>query len=98
MFTKKVKITWQRDSYPDCNSDDREGPHAVALAELDAKTAEMVAGGKMREDSVVAGSGPTITTIKYVTDQSAADEWISFINTFATKYGFVKTNTVVLPA
>jgi hypothetical protein len=98
MFTKKVKTTWQRDSYPDCGTADREGPHAVALAALDAKTAEMVTEGKMRENAVVAGSGTTISTIRYVTDQAAADEWVSFINTFATTYGFVKTNTVILSA
>ena len=96
MYTKKVVIKWQRDSYPDCNTDDREGPHAVALAELDTKTAEMIAEGKMSADAFVGGEGLELISTRLVTDQAAANEWVSFNNTFATKYGFVKINTVIL--
>ena len=95
MYTKKVITKWQRDSYPDCGTADRDGDQSAALAELDAKTTAMVAEGKMRENPVVAGSGTTISTIRYVTDQPAADEWISFIDEFATKYGFVKISSTV---
>jgi hypothetical protein len=96
MFTKKVKTTWQRDSYPDCGTADREGPHAVALAALDAKTAEMVAEGKMSADTIVAGGNLTLISTRLFTDQAAADEWVAFNNTFATTYGFVKISSEIV--
>ena len=96
MFTKKVVIKWQRDSYINANPEDRTESDSAALAELDAKTAEMVAEGKMSPDVIVGGVGTTILSARLVTDQTAADEWISFIDEFATKHGFVKTNTVIL--
>jgi len=96
MFTKKVIIKWQKDSYLDCGPADREGAQATALAELDAKTASMIAEGKMSTDSTVGNDSSSSISTKLFTDQAAADEWIAFNNTFATTYGFVKTNTVVL--
>jgi hypothetical protein len=96
MFTKKVVIKWQRDSYLDCGPTDREGDQATALAELDTKTASMMAEGKMSSDAIVGGEGSKLISTRLVTDQAAADEWVSFINEFATKYGFIKTDTVVL--
>jgi hypothetical protein len=96
MFTKKVKITWQKDNYLDCGTADRNGDQSAALAELDAKTAEMVGAGKMSADAIVENRDSTIISTKLVTDQSAADEWVGFINSFANKYGFVKSNTVIL--
>ena len=97
MFTKKVVIKWQRDSYLDCNQDDRETDQSAALAEIDAKTTTMIAEGKMSDNIVVDGSGSTIISIRRVTDQAAADEWIAFNNEFATKYGFVKISSEVKP-
>jgi hypothetical protein len=96
MYTKKVIIKWQKDSYLDCGTADREGAQSAALAELDAKTTAMIAEGKMSADAVVGGDGSTLISTKLFTDQAAADEWVAFNNTFATTYGFVKTNTVVL--
>ena len=96
MFTKKVIIRWQKDSYLDCGPNDRDGDQAPALAELDAKTASMVSEGKMSPDVFVGEKGSKLISTRFVTDQAAADEWISFINEFASKYGFVKTDTAVL--
>jgi hypothetical protein len=98
MYTKKVIINWQKDSYLSCGVDDRDSDQATALAELDAKTTAMVAEGKMRENCVVTEivSSPSISTIRYVTDQAAADEWLAFNDTFATTYGFVKINSVII--
>jgi hypothetical protein len=53
MFTKKVIIKWQKDSYLDCGTADRDGDQSAALAELDAKTTEMIAAGKMSADAIV---------------------------------------------
>jgi predicted fused transcriptional regulator/phosphomethylpyrimidine kinase len=97
MYTKKVVIKWQRDSYLDCSTADRETNQAEALAELDAKTAEMIAEGKMSADVIVDGGPSTVFSIKRVTDQAAADEWIAFNNAFATKYGFVKIGSEIKP-
>jgi hypothetical protein len=95
MFTKKVIIKWQKDSYLDCGPADREGAQAEALAELDAKTTAMVAEGKMSPDAIVGGGNLTLISTRLFTDQAAADEWIAFNNTFATTYGFVKLSSVV---
>ena len=95
MYTKKVVIKWQRDSYLDCNAEDRDGDQAEALAELDAKTTAMVAEGKMAVDAIVDGGALTVFSIKRVTDQAAAEEWIAFNDTFATKYGFVKLGSEI---
>jgi hypothetical protein len=95
MFTKKVIIKWQRDGYINSNANDRNESDAAALAELDAKTAEMVGAGKMSADVIVGGVGTTILSARLVTDQAAAEEWISFIDTFATKYGFVKISSEI---
>ena len=95
MFTKKVIIKWQRNSYLTSGTADREGAQATALAELDAKITEMVAEGKMSPDAIVGGGNLTLISTKLFTDQSAADEWITFNNTFATTYGFVKLSSVV---
>jgi hypothetical protein len=97
MFTKKVKIKWQRDSYLNTGPADREGPQATALAEFDAKTAEMVAEGKMSADAIVEGSNLTIFSIRRVTDQAAAEEWVAFNDTFAAKYGFIKLGAEIKP-
>ena len=97
MFTKKVKIKWQRDSYLNTGTADREGPQATALAELDAKTAEMVAEGKMSADAIVEGSNLTVSSVRCVTDQAAAEEWVAFNDTFAAKYGFVKLGAEIKP-
>lgn len=97
MFTKKVVIKWQRDSYLDCGTADRSTDQTAALAELDAKTAEMISEGKMSADVIVDGGPLTVFSIKRVTDQAAADEWIAFNNAFATKYGFVKISSEVKP-
>ena len=97
MYTKKVVVKWQRDSYINSNPDDRNENDATALAELDAKTADMVAQGKMSVDVIVGGAGPTIKSVRLVTDQAAAEEWISFNDTFATTYGFVKISSEIKP-
>jgi hypothetical protein len=96
MFTKKVKITWQRDSYINSNANDRNESNTAALAELDAKTAEMVGAGKMSADVIVESKGSKLISSRLVTDQAAADEWIAFNNTFATKYGFVKISSAII--
>jgi hypothetical protein len=95
MFTKKVVIKWQRDSYINSNPDDRNEDDSVALAELDAKTADMVAEGKMSADVIVGGVGSTILSARLLTDQATAEEWISFNDAFATKYGFVKISSEI---
>jgi len=96
MYTKKVIIKWQRDGYLDCGTADRDSDQSTALAELDAKTTEMVAEGKMSADAFAGGEGSKLISTRLFTDQAAADEWVAFNNEFATKYGFVKTDTVVL--
>lgn len=95
MYTKKVVIKWQRDSYLSSGPDDRSGDQAEALAELDAKITTMVAEGKMSSDVIVDGGPLTVFSIKRVTDQAAADEWIAFNDTFASKYGFVKISSEI---
>jgi hypothetical protein len=95
MYTKKVVIKWQKDNYINANPEDRTEGNAAALAELDAKTADMVTQGKMSADVIVGGVGTTIFSARLVTDQAAAEEWISFIDTFATKYGFVKISSEI---
>lgn len=96
MFTKKVIIRWQKDSYIDCGTADREGAQATSLAEFDAKTTAMVAEGKMSADTIVAGGNLTLISTRLFTDQAAADEWVSFNNAFATKYGFVKISSEIV--
>jgi hypothetical protein len=96
MFTKKIIIKWQKDSYLDCGTADRETDQSAALTELDAKTTAMITEGKMSSDAIVSIIGSALVSTRLVTDQAAADEWVSFNNTFATRYGFVKTNTVIL--
>ena len=96
MYTKKVIIKWQKDNYLDCGTADRETDQAVALAELDAKTTAMIGEGKMSEDISVYTKDSELVSTRLFVNQAAADEWVSFINEFATKYGFVKDNTVVL--
>jgi hypothetical protein len=95
MFTKKVIIKWQRDSYLVSGPTDREGAQATALAELDEKTTTMVAEGKMSPDAIVGGVESTIKSIRLFTDQAAAEEWVAFNNTFATTYGFVKISSEI---
>lgn len=96
MYTKKVVIKWQRDSYLNSGAADRAGDQATALAELDAKTTEMIAEGKMSADSIVDGNESSVLiSIKQVTDQAAAEEWIAFNDAFATKYGFVKISSTI---
>jgi hypothetical protein len=97
MYTKKVVIKWQRDGYLSTGTTDRDGDQAEALAELDAKTTEMVAEGKMSADSIVDGSNLTVFSIRRVTDQAAAEEWVAFNDTFAAKYGFVKLGAEIKP-
>jgi len=97
MFTKKVIIKWQRDRYLNTGIADRDGDQTEALAELDAKTTEMVAEGKMSADVVVGGEGSTLISTRLVTDQATAEEWISFNDTFATTYGFVKISSEIKP-
>jgi len=97
MFTKKAVIKWQRDSYINSNPEDRTESDSAALAELDAKTADMVAEGKMSPDVIVGGVGSTILSARLLTDQAAAEEWISFNDTFATTYGFVKISSEIKP-
>ena len=98
MFTKKVITKWQADSYIQSGESDRDGPSAAALAELDAKVAEMIADGKMAVDSIANEDTVSnlISSIKLLTNQAAAEEWISWNNSFATKYGFVKRSSIIL--
>ena len=96
MYTEKVIIKWQKDSYLDCGTADRDGDQSAALAELDAKTTAMIAEGKMSSDAVVSGEGSKLISTRLVTDQAAADEWVAFNNTFATKYGFVKLSSAII--
>jgi hypothetical protein len=96
MYTKKVIIKWQKDSYLDCGTADRDGDQSAALAELDVKTTAMIAEGKMSSDAVVGGEGSKLISTRLVTDQAAADEWVAFNNTFATKYGFVKLSSAII--
>jgi len=98
MYTKKVKITWQKDSYLDCGPNDRNENDSAALAELDAKTAEMIAVGKMSADTMVESKGSSLISTRLFTDQSAAEEWISFINAFVAKYRFVKSTIAIMSA
>jgi hypothetical protein len=95
MFTKKVVIKWQRDSYLDCGTADRDSDQSAALAELDAKITAMIAEGKMSSEVIVDGGPLTVFSIKRVTDQAAAEDWIAFNDTFATKYGFVKISSEI---
>jgi hypothetical protein len=95
MFTKKVVVKWQRDSYINSNPEDRTESDSAALAELDAKTADMIAEGKMSLDVIVGGVDSTIKSVRLLTDQAAAEEWISFNDTFATTYGFVKISSEI---
>jgi hypothetical protein len=96
MYTKKVIIKWQRDSYLTSGTADRSTDQATALAELDAKTTAMVTEGKMSSDSIVDGNESSVLiSIKQVTDQAAADEWIAFNDAFASKYGFVKISSTI---
>ena len=96
MYTKKVIIKWQKDSYLDCGTADRDGDQSAALAELDVKTTAMIAEGKMSSDVVVGGEGSKLISTHLVTDQAAADEWIAFNNMFATKHGFVKLSSAII--
>jgi hypothetical protein len=96
MFTKKVIIKWQKDSYLECGTADRDGDQSSALAELDAKTTEMIAAGKMSADAIVESRGSSLISTRLVTDQTVADEWVSFNNTFATKHGFVKLSSAII--
>jgi len=98
MFTKKVVIKWQRDSYLNTGTTDRDGDQTEALAELDAKTTEFVTQGKMSSDVIVGGVGTTIKSVRLFTDQEAAEEWVAFENAFATKYGFVKISSEITSA
>ena len=99
-YTKKVITKWQADSYIQAGPSDREGANAAALDELDAKIAEMSAQGKMSAesvDSVVAEDAlGNLISIKLFKDQSAAEEWVTWTNTFAAKYGFVKRSSLIL--
>lgn len=95
MFTKKVVVKWQRDSYINANPEDRTESDSAALAELDAKTAEFVAQGKMSPDVIVGGVGTTILSARLFTDQAVAEEWVAFENSFAAKHGFVKISSEI---
>ncbi len=97
-YTKKVITKWQADAYIHSGESDRDGSNAAALAELDAKVAEMIADGKMAVDSIVNEDTVSnlISSIKLFTNQSAAEEWVTWNNTFATKYGFVKRSSIIL--
>ena len=97
MFTKKVIVKWQRDRYLNTGIADRDSDQTEALAELDAKTAEMVAEGKMSANVVVGGIGTTIKSVRLFTDQAAAEEWVAFENAFASEYGFVKISSEIEP-
>jgi len=97
-YTKKVITKWQADAYIHSGESDRSGSNAAALAELDAKVAEMIAEGKMAVDSIVNEDVGInlIASIKLFTNQAAAEEWVSWNDAFATKYGFVKRSSIIL--
>ena len=97
MYTKKVVVKWQRDNYINSSPTDRTESDSAALAELDTKTADMVAQGKMSVDVIVGGVGSTIKSVRLVTDQAAAEEWLAFEDALATQYGFVKISSEIKP-
>lgn len=95
-YTKKVIIKWEKDNYLNCGVNDREGSQATALAELDEKTTDMITEGKMSDNLPVGEDANTLNSIRYLSTQADAEEWVDFNNTFAGKYGFVMVNSVII--
>lgn len=95
-YTKKVIIKWKKDSYLNCGINDRDGDHATALLELDEKVTTMIAEGKMSNTLPVSEDDKTLNSIRYLGNQNDAEEWITFNNAFASKYGFVMINSVII--
>ena len=95
VYAKKVQIIWDKTGYGSLLHSEAPGSISAAEAEINAKTAEMIAAGEMSDDNGVYDNGTTVTVNKRVTDQAAADEWIAFNTGFAAKYGYTLISSKV---
>ena len=77
MATYKKSVTvWSKASF--------EAIPASALAEIDAKKAEMQEAGTMHEQEGYTDGTDTVTILYRFTTQAAAEEWATFIDGIAT--------------
>ena len=97
-FTRRTTIAWDKDSFAGMmTTESQQATNTAAFAELTAKTTEMISAGKMstRCDLVTVNNSRVIST-RWLSDQSAADEWASFCLDFANRYNFIRIYTSTL--
>ena len=98
IFTKRTIIVWSKDTYASMISTAETPATNPAIDEFDQKTQEFIDNNKMDPDfSELRSEDTTIISIKHVTDESTAQEWIDFNTGLATKYNLTMVSSRIRP-
>lgn len=99
-FTKRSIIVWSRDSYVSMVGTVEAPTTNEAFNEFDEKTQEFIDDNKMdsefselRNDEATN----TVTSIKHLVDETAAQEWIDYCKSLATKYNLTMISSRIRP-
>jgi len=98
-YNVKTVVVWDKSSYLAVTDNPADSvPPTPAMEEFASKQNEAISSGKMDPARLITtdASATTVSSIRYFTDSTAAQQWIDVNEAFASKYNFVEISSIII--